>query len=762
MTRRLRAVAAAVAVLSLPYIAVAQTQPSGALNGVVLDGTTREPLAAVLVRIAELHRSEFSHQGGEFAFTAVRPGNYTVVAERIGYHTQKQKITVRPGETVRLRFDMHVAAFELAELIVAGSLTARPGHELLSAASVVSGAELSRNLDQTVAASVQNEPGVSVVSMSPATGRPVIRGLSGDRILVLEDGQRPGDMSSTSADHAVAVDPLTAKQFEVVRGPMSLLYGSSALGGVVNVVREEIPTSIPDHTHGLWTTEASSVNSAIGGGGYISSALHGFALRGEASLRNSGNVRTPERELSNTEARNYNLASSVARAGDWGHAGASYRYYRNRYGLPGSFIGGHEDGVDIAMERHTVRGESEFHPRQSAFLSTISVDASASLYSHEELEASGAIGTSYGQESYSAELQARHDKQGRLNQGAFGVRVQYRDITTGGSLRTPSTYDYSVAGYVVEEAAFGRASLQFGARYDWARYVPREASTIFVGGVSVPTRARSFGSFSGSLGVLYALTESSRIGASIARAYRTPDFNELYSDGPHLAANSYDVGNPELESETGFGIDVFARYAGERVRGEAAAFRNVLADFIFPSSQGRVESGPQRGRPRLQYANEDARFMGAEGELEWNVANRWVVHTTVSYVQAEFTSEREPIPEFEAQDTLFRPASQYPPLIPPLNGRAGLRYESPRYFGGADVRWASEQDRIGDFEEPTAGYRVIDFNVGIRFEQGIRFHSITLRIDNLFDQVYREHLSRIKDIMPQPGRNISLLYRLNF
>ncbi|MGQ0813718.1 MAG: TonB-dependent receptor [Gemmatimonadota bacterium] len=748
--------------IALPHIVAAQTQPTGVITGVVVDGTTKEPLAAVLVRIAESHRSEPTHERGEFSFAGMRPGTYTVSAERIGYHTQNQKITVAAGATSQARFELHVAAFELAELVVAGALTARSGHELLSAASVVSGAELNRSLDQTVAATVQDEPGVSVTSMAPATGRPVIRGLGGDRILILEDGQRPGDMSSTSADHAVAIDPLTAKQFEVVRGPMSLLYGSSALGGVVNVVREEIPTSIPDHTHGLLTTEGSTVNRGFSGGGYVESAARGFALRAEASARKSGNVDTPSGELINTGAQTFNVAVGAARAGNWGHAGASYRFYRNEYGIPGGFIGGHINGVDVAMQRHTARAQAEFHPRQSAFLSTLSANIVGTLYNHEELEATGAIGTRFAQETLSGELQARHPERGPLTQGAFGFRAQYRDITTGGSLRTPSTADYALAGYVVEEAVAGPFNVQAGARYDWSRYVPREATSITVGGVEVPVRERSFGALSGSIGVLYTISDNSRIGASVARAYRTPDFNELYSDGPHLAANSFDVGNPELRTETGLGFDAFARLEHERIRGEIAVFRNVLSDYIFPSSQGRVERGPPRGRPRLQYANEDARFIGAEGEFEWNVAHRWVVHGTASYVRAEFTSERDSIPLFEAQDTLLLSPSPYPPLIPPLNGRVGLRYESPRYFGGADVRWAADQHRTGDFETSTDGYRILNLNAGLRFEQGVRFHTITLRVENLLDAEYREHLSRIKDIMPQPGRNISLLYRLNF
>lgn len=756
------AIVAALAGVAGP--AAAQTiQPSaGAIDGIVVDAETGEPLVATAVRVIEVHRTETVRADGRFVFDRLRPGRYTIVADRIGYRSETVPVDVVAGETVQLRVALNVAAVHLEQLVVTGAISARSARDLLSAGSVVTGAQLDRQLGGTVAATVQGEPGVAMSAIGPATARPVIRGLGGDRILILEDGQRPGDLSSTSGDHAVAVEPLTASQVEVVRGPLSLLYGSSAMGGVVNIVREEIPAAVPDHIHGVLVSQVSSVNRGGAIGGHSSVGVGSFALRGEASARTSGDVRTPLGSMSNTDARTFNLSAGLAHVGDWGHAGAAYRFYSNDYGIPGGFVGGHEGGVDIEMRRHNVRGEVELHPRANGLLSDVKATASFTDYHHVELEGNGFVGTRFDQQQVAGDIIARHDQRGIIAQGAVGIRAQYRDIRTGGSLRTPSTDDISLAGFVVEEIGTGPLRLQAGARYDWARYRPREAATITIGGVAVPVRERTFGSMSGALGLLYVVREDLRFGASVSRAYRTPDFNELYSDGPHLAANSYDVGDPELSQETGIGVDVFARVTGSRLRAEVAAFRNHLSDYIFPSSRGRVESGPQRGRPRLQFTNQDAEFTGVEGELEWNPLGRWVVHGTASYVRAEFTQPRDSIALFENGDTTFIAASRYPPLIPPFNGRAGVRYESPRYFAGADLRWAARQERLGDFEEETAAYAVGDLHAGVRILVGSQFHTLTLRVENPFDTEYREHLSRTKAIMPEPGRNISLLYRLSF
>jgi iron complex outermembrane receptor protein len=340
------------------------------------------------------------------------------------------------------------------------------------------------------------------------------------------------------------------------------------------------------------------------------------------------------------------------------------------------------------------------------------------------------------------------------------VRGQYRDITTGGSLRTPSTRDFTLAGFAISEFGNGATRFQAGVRYDWARYEPQEESFVFVGGQFVPTAPRSFGSFSGSLGVLHEVTSGVRVGASVSRAYRTPDFNELYSNGPHLAANSYDVGDPQIDQETGIGGDLFLRGTGDQVRYDVAIFFMHLDNYIFPSSRGRAELGTQGARPRFQFTNEDAHFLGAEAQFNVKLAEKWSVDATASYVQAEFASERDPIPVITAEDTTFIAASSNPPLIPPLNGRAGLRYQAGRRSAGAEVKWATDATRLGDFETRTRAYAVLNLDGGIQLLIGGRLHSVTARIDNVFDTEYRNHLSRIKDLMAQPGRNFALLYRV--
>jgi iron complex outermembrane recepter protein len=742
----------------------AQTAASarGAIIGVVVDSATGKAIVAAQVQLLPTHAGDLTHADGRFELRGVAPGVYTLAVERIGYRRVSQHVQVAAGATTDVRLVLAEAAVELGAFVVTGTMGPRARQDVISPVSTISGAELDRRAAPTVAALLESKPGLATTSLGPATAHPVIRGLSGDRILVLEDGQRPGDMSSTGGDHAIAIDASTARRIEVVRGPMSLLYGSSALGGVVNVVRDEIPTSLPHELQGSLALQSASGNRSVNGAGSAIGTLGRLAVRAEGSVLNSGDLRTPVGPIRGTDARIYDTSIGIALPNDRRHAGVSYRFYANDYGVPGGFVGGHQTDVDITMRRHTVRFASELH-RDKDLWSSLQFDAGYTHYNHEETEPSGALGTSFGQDLLQAEIGARHSARGVLREGATGVRVQYRDIRTGGTLHTPSTYDFTAAGFAIEEAGTETFRLQAGLRYDWAHYVPRDtASFVVAGGELIPVRVRSFGAVSGSAGVLWLATKQLRVGASLSRAYRTPDFNELYSNGPHLAANSFDVGDPSLRQETGTGIDLFVRWSSDRLSGELAAYRNVLNDYIFPSSRGRAELGAQGEKPRFQFTNEDARFVGAEAELDAALTRFLHLEATGSLVNALFTSQRAPIPILSGIDTSFVPASRYPPLIPPAQARIALRVEHRRYFAGGGVKLVDRQDRTGDFETATPGYALLDLTAGLRLTRGSVLHTITLRADNLLNKEYRDHLSRLKDILPGPGRSVSLLYRMVF
>ncbi|MDX1493424.1 MAG: TonB-dependent receptor [Longimicrobiales bacterium] len=683
-------------------------------------------------------RAAITHGDGSFHLTNVRDGSHTIRVERLGYATATVVVDVE-GETEIRIVELQPSALDIGGLVVTGSLTERSADEALRPVNVVRGEELQRRLQGTVAATLKAEPGLASTSMGPATAQPVIRGLSGDRVLMLEDGARVGDVSNGGQDHATALDPASARRIEVVRGPAALLYGSSALGGVINVIRDEIPAAVPHHLTGSATLQSQTVNDAFGGS--VSSQLplgERLALRMEATGRTTSDMATPVGILENTQLDTWSAGAGASFVEDWGHVGGAVRHFRNDYGIPGGFVGGHEDGVRIQMERTSSKVRGLVEDGLGPF-STVQVDGTYTWYRHKEIEPPNILGTLFQREVVSGDVLARHESWGPFASGAVGARASWEDFQYGGALFTPDSRRVTLAAYLMEEIDLDPLRIEAALRYDRVRVTPEASDpTADIG----PIAARTFGAASGSLGLLFDAGAGFTLGASVARAFRTPDIGELYSQGPHLAAYAYEVGNPLLGNEIGTGVDVFARFGSDRVSGEVTVFRNDISGFIYGEETGEIS---RVQLPIYQFQSNDAVLVGLEGGLEWSVLDDLLLEATSSWVRGTLETSNEPLP-----------------LIPPLQGRVALEYEPTSWFVRGEVEMAARQDRLGEFETVTPGYQVFHAAAGVRLTVGGRLNVLTLSVENVTDQEYRNHLSRVKEIMPEAGRGVSLTYRVVF
>lgn len=745
---------------ALPADGAAPAAPDTlAVHGVVVDSATGEPLPATSVRLLELNRQDVTHDDGGFHLEDVPAGSYTLVVERLGYGTETLPLEV-PVQGPRVEVRMTSSAIDLPGLMVTATLGARSREDAHRLSQVLGGRDLQRQLDVTLAETLEGEAGLASASMGPAPARPVIRGLSGDRILVLEDGERVGDVSSGSADHAVAVESSSAERIEVVRGPAALFYGSNALGGVVNVVREEIPSALADHPTGSALLQGQSVNT----GGAVSAtyrqAVGSLGLRAEGSGRWTDDVRTPAQVLENSGIRTYSGGVGGAWIAGFGHAGVSARAYRSRYGIPPDPVAGHPDGVDVEVERDAYRGEAVVANFNG--LGELTGTASYTRYDHREIEDGGQLGTAYGQNTGTAELVLQHDALGPFTSGGYGVRGQVQDYISDTGRDEVASRELSGAIYGLEELDLGAWSLQAGARFDIHSVSPDGAADVR----GIPVRERTFQNVSGSVAALWEFARGWQFGTAVSRAFRAPSSDELFSQGPHLAAYTFQVGNPDLEAETGLGVDAFVRVERPGISAEGGVFWNDISDYSFP-----VNTGERRGELFVyRYVNTDARFWGAEASLRWVVSGNLVADGDLSYVRATNRALDQPLP-----------------MIPPLNGRLTLAYDLERWFIEAGIRGAAEQDRVperpvlppdvpgycdrsadldcqpvpGEFL-PTDGYMIVNAGGGYRWFPGHQVHSVTLRVENLTDSLYRNHLSQIKELTPEPGFGATVTYRVSF
>ena len=712
------------------------------IRGGVQDSETGVPIPGAIIRMITFERTVVSNDVGRFEISEVPPGRYQMLVRALGFGSRVMEVEIQRGQWATLEVELAPAAIALRELVVTATAAERSLEETVRPTTVVSAEALAEHLEATLAATLKMQPGLAETSMGPATGQPVLRGLSGDRVLVLEDGQRTGDMSSTGPDHAVAVEPLSANRVEVVRGPSALMYGSNALGGVINVIREEVPTAVPERMRGSLAVQGQSVNRGGVGDAVLLYGSGQFATRAEGSYRSAGDLRTPLGVLESTSIENVNASLGASYVEDWGHLGAAYRYVKNSYGVPGhaheEHEGEHEEGVRIDMWRHNVKGQALLAEGVGVF-ETLRTQANWSRYQHDEIEDASILETRFILYTGAGDLIGNHGSVGPLSEGAVGARVHFEDFTTAGTQATTPSQMLALSGFLVERIDAGPIRAEVGVRYDWHRITPLDTTTVIdIGEV----RTRTFGALSGSAGILYRIAGGVDVGASAARAFRTPDYVELYSQGPHAAAHTFEVGNPDLAIEASIGFDAFLRIRTAALQAEFAFFSQWIDDYVYIRNTGEIT--PLQ-LPIYQFTGEDARLIGGEGSIVWMPVPSVSVNANASYVHATNTTRNEPLP-----------------LIPPLMGNLSFRYELAKWFAEVGIKAAARQDRVSAFEEPTDGYVVPRLAAGYRWGLWQRAHVLTLRVDNITNTTYYNHLNRVKSIMPEAGRNLSLLYRVDF
>jgi iron complex outermembrane receptor protein len=736
----------------------ASAQGAVAFTGRLLNALSGEPIAGATVTLEEVRREVISAADGTFTFADVPPGTYHLAVLAQGYSSRRTEVTVAAGAApldVRVEPELHF------EQTVSVSPDARSQFETFQATSVLSGQELTKQLESSLGATLEDQPGVAVRGLGPATARPVIRGLDGDRVLILQDGQRLGDLSSQSGDHGVNVNPAAALRIEVVRGPATLLYGANAIGGLVNIITDEIPTQPERGVGGKMTLDVGSAAREVATAGDVHVGNGTVALHVGGGGRRSGDVTTPLGRVVNSQARNGFGTVGLAWTGERGYVGGSYGYDDTRYGIP-VVEGGR---IELTPRRHSLTLRGGAQDLDGAF-DTFRVTLGHRRYRHDELEGGG-VGTRFTNTTTDLEVMGSHRAVGRMK-GSIGAWVMDRDFAAEGAeaLSPPVEHD-GLAAFLYEEVTWPHVTFQFGGRVDHARFTPTAEPE------------RSFTNASGSLGLLLrpaAADDNLIIAASVARAARNPALEEMFFFGLHHGNFAIEAGNPDLESERAFGMDVSLRWRLPRASGEVTWFRNSIDDFIFrrilaadefearepefiarfggrePAGHDHAEGGDAGGDEGhgddvafVEFVGADARLQGVEAHADVQVTPRIAIEAGLDYVRGSLRASGEPLPR-----------------MPPLRGRAGVRYQVNALQIGGEVTATARQRRVSGAEQPTAGYGLLRFFASYSFATGGAVNTVTARVENATNELYRNHLSLIKHVVPEPGRNVKLLYNVLF
>lgn len=665
----------------------------------------------------------------------------------------------------------HDEPLALEAMVVSAGPEAKSAFDLAQGTSVLVSDQLRRSIMATLGDTLAATPGVNATYYGPGASRPIIRGLGGDRVRMLDNGVGTLDASNVSPDHNVSVEPLLVDRIEVLRGPATLLYGSSAVGGVVNVIDNRIPSSAPEHSvsgraefrFGSAARERTGVLAVTAGGPAYAVQVNGLRTStDDVSIPGYADPVNPadEGRLVNSAISTKSVAVGATRFGEAGSLGAAVSEHDTVYGVPV----GEPINIDMQQRRADLRAELM---RPFGFFKTAKLRFGLADYTHAEVDVStGRRNTTFKNKAHEGRLELVQQDTGDLT-GTVGLQTSRSDFSAAGAeVVTPPTLTGNHALFVLESyKARPDLTMQFGGRYELQSIKLGKVDPLlpaYPGHAATTGEKRTERGFSLAAGAVYYPAADYSLGVSLAYTQRLPVAQEVFANGPHGGTGAYEVGSAGLGKENSLGFDITMRKREGFVTGSVGAFVNKISDFIFEQKDTRRYFDEDTGLflpypeppgtaflPIYQFVAKDALSYGTEAELVLHLVdtktNDLHLDLTADYVHAQQTTDDEPLPR-----------------IPPLRAGAVLRYDTGPWNMGISLRHSFGQDRVAPGETETAGYTLVGVDVSYRFSRSRVEWELFARGSNLMDEDARISTSFLKDLAPLPGRSATLGVRATF
>ncbi len=772
--------------LCLPLFAFAQS--TGTIRGTITTDVNSAAISGVSVEITQLRRTAETDENGAYQFNDVPPGRYTLVTHIEGFSDRAQTVVLVGNAVAAVDFNLSLTALR-EEVTVTATGAEESVFESFQSVTSVGSTRIREQASTSIGEVLEREAGVSKRSFGPGTSRPSIRGFEGDRVLVLQDGIRNGSVGSQSGDHGEPVDTLNLERLEVIKGPATLLYGSSAIGGVVNAV-----TGDENDAHagfrGSFSALGGTNNRQGGTSGNVEYGYKRLLFNVAGNFLNENDFETPFGRIPNSKARSYGGLTSFGYFADKAFIKGSFNLDRRRYGVPyaplfeeGSLLttssgapcaveeeeerrGGEpcqydvyairdrfadtlpptpDEQIDLRMRRNNYRTTFGFRDVKSAIpQADFYIDYTD--YRHEEIETAEGIdevATNFFNDTFTARGVFQQAGYKNLT-GRFGFEGFRRSYLTEGAEQLVNgrvrQNNFSVFG--LEEFSFDRVALQLGGRIETNRYRP--TNPIY--------QERDFTGFSGAVGARFRLWQGASFVANFNSSYRAPALEELYNFGAHPGTVTFEIGNQDLERERSNGIELSLRQNLRRVRVNGSFFYYRIDNFVYLAPQDADADGSidvEDNLPVAAYLQNNSRFIGADVTVDVDINN---------YLGAFFIGD---VVSARLRDEFDTPL----PRITPARVRAGIdfRYKGLSVRPEAVFAARKKADDVFRLETPTAGYGLFNLNASYTYAPNDRYaHIFTFGGQNLSDKLYRNHVNFIKDLLPEAGRGFRGSYTIRF
>ena len=714
-----------------------------AIEGIVLNNDNQKPIAGVNIIIENGNNGASTDNEGRFSLEIQDPSEDKLIFTMIGFKDTSIVINQTNNDQT-IKVFLNPKAIKMKAVMVHSHKESNQSKAPSSITMV--GNKLEKSIISDLATTLSGESGIAIRSSGQATQRPILRGYSGDRFLITSDGFELGDMSNTTADHAVSMEISVAEGVEVMRGPETLAYGSNTIAGIINIITPfKNPKKLSSTNYKLlFGHESSNESNLIGSD--INIPFNDYQLAISLNNRSANDQSSPIGTLKNTALEKNDLTLGLTKFGEKDLITIELKDFSMDYGIPGS-PEGHIDGVDLALKNQTQKLKYHSDVNLLSF-NILDLEQGYIRYGHKEyVKGSNYASVDLRQDIiyFNATLTSKNLK--------IGANFQNRDYFTKGFIWTPNTNEMKFSLFGVHTKNFTNKKFQFSGRVEYRSINPSADDTFFSNINPEDVRRRDYllASFGAS-----ALKNWDNISIynHLLFTSRAPRIEDLYSDGPHLGTYSYEIGEPNLEQENTIGFENTTSFSDNKYELKFTSYINYSSNFHVLQKEG---DGYEPGATWIEWGS------GSAGWLY-----KYKLYGKETLIQGFEPSTKLNLKYFNllANASICRginleddkPLAYMPPDLLRIQIEKRISFLNNTIEG----IFVSNQNKLGEFEYPTDGYKLLNYNCSYTFSKGENIHQIIFQFTNILDETYYNHLSKIKMIMPEPGRGINLRYKVNF